>query len=490
VLKQRGQNLRSDYTGDISLSGNQAINGMLDISSDNPRGLLANLGTALEPGETLQNFALKGQTTGTAITPTLSGMTLTLDDTTATGDIGADLAGERPRITANLVTTTLDLTPFLGSGQQASNTEPDLNADWDDTPLDLASLKAVDATLTVAAQKIVLNQITLSDALLKTRLDNGRLSAIFRQDEDKPGFKAFNGDWSGDLVLDASRSTPTLQIEALADSIAAQEMLGSLTGFKSLSGLGDVHLDLTSEGQSLKALISGLDGKFESDLNEGALQGINLAKLVRDGSNLKDLIASGDLSITSFREAFSPEAETDFSNFIGNLSFTNGVANITDLKFDNPVVGVTGSGQIDLANRTIDIRLVPRLDTSAQGGGSTIGLANIPIPVRISGSWVAPSFGLDSSAVRAELTARARGEVASRITERVGGDVGNILGQIVGGDQPSPPAPAQTPDGEADEPEEPRSLEDELKDRAVDGALGAIFGTQREEAPAEEAPPE
>lgn len=472
TLKQRGQDLVTDYTGSFSLAGEQPLDGTVSLTSSNPRAVLQALGTELPDGDSLNNIAISGATTGSMLAPNLADASFTIDDTVATGKLGADLRGTRPRVVADLSMSKLDLTPFLGSGSQQTDTEPSLNEDWDDTPLDLAALRMMDATVTVAAGEVVIDQIILNDALLNTRLDDGRLSAIFRQDDDKPGFKVFQGNWSGDLVLDASRSTPTLQIEALADSIAAQDMLTALTGFQNLRGLGDVHLDLTSQGSSLKALIQGLDGKFESDLNQGALKGINLAKLVRDASNLGDLVASGNLTIASFREAFSPEAETDFSSFIGNLEFDNGVASITNLSLENPVLGVTGAGSIDLGARTLDIQLTPRVDVSAAGGGSTLGLGDIPIPVRISGSWSNVSYGLDARAVQAELTARLRDQAASEIADRLGGDAGAIIGGIIGG-QSAPPEP--------DESEAP-DLEDELRDRALD----ALFGSRTEET--EEAP--
>ncbi|MEM7329282.1 MAG: AsmA family protein [Pseudomonadota bacterium] len=475
TLKQRGQDLVTDYSGMFSLAGEQSLDGMLELSSDNPRAVLSALGTEMPAGQSLNALAISGQTTGTLLAPTLDQASITLDDTTASGKVGANLSGTRPRIVANLAMDRLDLTPFLGSGSQQSDPEPSLNEDWDDTPLDLAALNLLNATVTVAANEVVMDQIVLNDALLNTRLDDGRLSAIFRQDDDTPGFKVFQGNWYGDLVLDASRSTPSLTIEALADSIAAQDMLTALTGFQNLSGIGDVHLDLRSEGSSLKSLIAGLDGKFESDLNQGALKGMNLAKLVRDASNIRDLVASGNLSIASFRDALSPEAETDFSKFIGNLDFNNGVASITNLSIDNPVVGITGAGSIDLGARTLDIRLTPRVDVAATGAGSTLGLGNIPIPLRVYGSWSQVRYGIDSSAVQAELTARLRDQAAGEIADRIGGDAGAIIGGIIGG---------QSSTSETNDEETAPDLEDELRDRA----LGALFGNRNRDPDPEEAP--
>ncbi len=466
-LKQRSPLLSTDYSGSIPLAPGQPLSGDVSIQSDDVRGLASALDILLPEGERLQTFSFDGKTQGTSTNILLNDTSIKVDALEADGSVGVDLQGRRPRVIADLTMAVLDLTPLLGAGADTADTQPSLNEDWNDDPLALNGLNMIDATIDIAASRVVLDQITLEDALLKTRIDDGRLSAIFRQDEGKPGFRAFDGNWSGDLVLDASRSTPTLEIEALADTIAAQKMLGALTGYNGLRGIGDVHVDLSSRGNTLKALIGGLDGRVESDLSNGALTGLNLAKLVRSGANVQDLLTSGDLSLASFRDAISPDAETDFSSLVGHLQLSGGIAQITNLKLDNPVIGITGSGAIDLLNRSIDIRLVPAVDVSAQGQGLSVNLADIPIPVRIYGSWSNVHYELDSAYVRAELTARARGRIGDEIAGQVGGPLGTILGGVIGGQSPPPPAsdPAD-PDTESVEPES----------NEIDDVLGALFG--------------
>lgn len=496
-FKQRSAALNTDYSGTIALADGGRFDGQLTSRSSNPRAVLTALNVDVPEGESLQALSLDGQVEGNLKSLSLSNATLALDDMRATGSIGADLTGSQPRLLANLDMQTLDLTPFLGAGADKTDKTANLGQDWSDEPLALDGLRAVDATLDIRAAKVVVNQITLEDALLKTRLDDGRLSAIFRQDDDKPGFKAFRGNWSGDLVLDASRRTPTLSIEAQADSVAAQDMLTSLTGFRNLDGIGAIHVDLSSSGNSIKSLVSGLNGNFESDVANGALKGLNLAKMVRSADNLQGVLTSGNLTLSGFRDAISPDAETDFSSLVAGLNFTNGVARVTNLNLDNPVVNVTGSGAIDLGNRSIDIRLVPAFDKSAQHQASALQLNGVPIPVRIHGNWSAIKYELDAAYVAQVLAQRATGQIGDDIADSIGGDLGNIVGGIVGGRSPSPSTPAPTdpvPDEDAQSPtqpaetEPPRSVEDELKDLAVDSALGAIFGQDKsgeEDAPSD-----
>lgn len=492
---QRGDNLTTDFAGTVSLSDSQSVSGTISTSSDNPRALFTMLNIDMPPGDSLNAFSVDGDVQGSLTNLTLSNADLKLDDMQATGNVGVDLGAARPRLIANLNMPVLDVTPFLGAGADPADQTADLNQDWNDDPLALDALKTVDATIDIAAAKVVMDQITLDDALLKTRLDDGRLSAIFRQDDDRPGFRAFDGNWSGDLTLDASRSTPTLAITALADSVAAQKMLGSLTGYTGLNGIGDVHIDLTSSGNTIKALVNDLDGNAEAVLNHGALQGLNLAKMVRSASNIQDVLSGGDLSLSNFKDAISEEAETDFSNLFAGLQVTNGVAQIDNLQLDNSAVTVTGSGAINLGTRSLDIRFVPAINVNEDGSRSSLTLNNVPIPVRIHGGWTSIQYEIDTAYVVRTLAARAQGRLGDDIADSVGGEVGNVLGGIIGGrrDRSTQPSAPATPDPEPSAPAtpeaepaeeaapEPKSLEDELKERAIDGALGAIFGQSEPE---------
>ncbi|MEM1037641.1 MAG: AsmA family protein [Pseudomonadota bacterium] len=477
VLTHRGPLLDADYKGNLSLGGPGALNGQVTAESQNLRGLLSALDVAVPEGDRLRSFSVSGNTSGSFEGVSLADATLTLDNLTTTGKVGADLSGARPKVTANLAMETLDLTPFLGQSETQAPASNTGSTEWNDTPLALDGLKMVDADMTLTAGEVILDTITLTDALLTTTLNNGRLDTAFRRAEDQPGFRAFDGAWSGDMTLDASRTTPTLSIKANAEGVAAEKLLEALTGFNRLGGIGEVNLDFTSQGNSLKALIEGLDGNFDTSLNDGVLRGINLPQLVRSTENLSELLASGDLSVSSLRDVVSPEAETDFSAFLGDLKFINGVATVQQLELQNPVVNVTGSGSINLASRTIDINLKPRVDRTAQGQGSTIGVAGIAIPVNVSGPWTSPKFGFDTKAVQQELTNQARGRVADEITSRVEGPLGGLIGEVVGGGQRTP---SQQPSEETPEAEPEQSLEEDVRDRVLDEALGGLFGRDDE----------
>ncbi|MEM1390657.1 MAG: AsmA family protein, partial [Pseudomonadota bacterium] len=242
-LTHRGPLLDADYTGRLSLGGQGALNGQLSANSDDLRGLLGALDVELPDGDRLRSFSIKGNTSGSFEGLSLADITLDLDDLSATGKLGADISGARPKLTANLSMPRLDLTPFLGTEDAPAQTMED----WDDTPLALDSLRMLDADLTLNAGEVVINEITLQDALLVTTLNNGVLRAIFRRAENQPGFRAFDGAWAGDMTLNASTAVPSVSIDATAEGVAAEKLFEALTGFNRLGGIGRVELDLSSE---------------------------------------------------------------------------------------------------------------------------------------------------------------------------------------------------------------------------------------------------
>jgi len=477
-LSQKSDTLTSAYKGNVSLAKGTPISGSLSLNSQNPRAILQALNRPLPAGETLNRFALEGQLSGTADAPRLSDIRFSLDDMEARGQIGADLHDGIPRLTAQLDMDQLDLSSFLNTSSGAKSAKPGMSEDWSDTPLDLAALSLVDADILISADQVKLDTITLSDATLATRLDKGQLRTQFEGLDRSPGFRAFDGDWSGTLFLDASEPQAQLELKAKADHVAARRFLGDLTGYTGLSGIGDVQLDLRSQGQTLKALVAGLDGQIRSDLKQGVLNGINLAKLVRSASNIQSLIRQNSLNPQSLREAISPEAETDFTEFTGHFRLDQGIAFIEDLTLDNPLVRVTGQGRINLGTREIDIRLTPSFDLQGEGKGRTFGLENIPLPVRISGPWTGIGFGFDLSAIQADLTRQARLRAGREIGNRIGGEMGSVLGGLVGGAQKNPdPSASQTQTEQSQTASEtPSTPEQMLRERAVEGALGALFG--------------
>ncbi|MFN4024196.1 MAG: AsmA family protein [Hyphomonas sp.] len=487
VFNHEGALLTASYLGEIGLGGDGRLNGQLTAASQKLRDLLAAAEVEIEPGSTLQRFNMSGTARGTFSNIAVSDLDLTLDQINAKGNAGIDLTGERPRLTGNLNMGALDLSPFLAPADQKPKQAQPLEA-WSKDKLDLAGLQAADADLNIRTSQLTLGSVVLTDAALAAKLDAGRLTADLSQ------FKAFGGNWKGQMTLDAAGQVPQVGLAMEGNSVAISSLLGTLAGFDRLTGTGAFKVDATARGGSIDEIMRGVNGQLSTNLDEGALKGLNVSQLVRSAQSLQQAFATGSLNNLDFRGVLSPASETEFTSFNTVLSVQNGVANVDILKLLNPVLGIDGTGKIDLGGQSLDIRLATAIDQSGQGQGAVVQLNGIPVPVRLSGQWdslrVTPDFTGVQQALQAELTGRLQDQITGRAGDSA---AGAIIGNIIGGGR-TPASPA-TPADEGAEPAEAQpqppapSVEKQLEDaaeRAARDAIGGLFGRRTAPKPEEE----
>jgi AsmA protein len=227
--------------------------------------------------------------------------------------------------------------------------------------------------------------------------------------------------------------------------------------------------------------MKGLNGELSTKLNEGAIKGLNVAQLVRSKDSLLQALSSGQLQSLDFASALSPEAETDFSSFDTVLSVKNGVANVDLMKLLSPVLGIDGTGNINLGGQTLDLRLATSIDKKGEGSGSVVQLNGIPVPIRLSGSWTKPKVTPDLSGVTNQLKQDLTGQILEGLTGKSGSSGINPLADILGPSSGSSQPAAAPTDQEAAAPAEQESPED-LAEKAAKEAIGnLLFGKKKTE---------
>jgi len=428
--------LSASYEGSVSLNGDGTVAGTLSIASDRMRDLLSAAAIELAPGDTLQTFAVSGTANGTFKSVMVNNLNLSLDALRGTGQAGIDVSATTPRIIGDLSVPALDLTPFMGE-PDPEKTNQGIQP-WSDETLELSGLKSVNANLSLEVGSLTIGDVELTDAVMDVDLTDGLLTADLSQ------FKAFSGLWLGKLTVDARPATPKVGFDMQGQNVAIANLLGTLAGFDSLTGTGQFKVSAQSSGTSIDAIMQAIDGEVSTSLSDGVVKGLNVAALVRSASSLKQAIATGSIQELNFGEALSQNAETDFSSFNTVLKVNDGVANVDVMKLLSPILGVDGTGQINLAGQSMDLRLATSVDKSAQGQGSVVQLNGIPVPIRISGAWTNPKVTPDLSGVSSAFKA----ELGSRVLEELGvsnsagsGRTEDVIGGLLGIKKPDPEAP-------------------------------------------------
>jgi AsmA protein len=208
-------------------------------------------------------------------------------------------------------------------------------------------------------------------------------------------------------------------------------------------------MDLNTAGQTSSQMIADLDGTMRFGVDDGKIKGINITHAVQSALALLD------------RQAPPPKTseDTPFDFMRGTATITNGVMKNEDLTADLIAMNVTGKGQVDLVNETIDYDLLAAVPAGQKSAELGLGkAAGKSVPISVSGS-------LDDPSVKADVGALIGDKVKSLIQDRLG----------LGG-EPAPAADEAAPaDGEAAPEEEPKSTEDQLKEEATK-KLKKLFG--------------
>lgn len=247
--------------------------------------------------------------------------------------------------------------------------------------------------------------------------------------------KFYAGNISAGLTVDARKQQPTLKINNKVANIAIEPLLKELLEKTYISGTANMNTNLTSQGATEKAILATLNGEVTANFLDGAIYGVNIPKMIRDGiSTLKG-------------QAVDKEAvnKTDFSELNMVSKVKNGVVTTEKLELKSPLLRILGSGTLDLNTKKIEYRTrVKLVDTlKGQGGNAPTDLTGIPIPLLITGTLDKIRYELDTKAAmqealktkvgkQAKEKAKAafdknKGKVMDKINKKLGGEAGKNL---------------------------------------------------------------
>ena len=378
------------------LAGKLNYSAELNLARMSPRELLSQLGLAAP--ETADPKALTAaeaglKVNGTADSASLESLTVKLDDTTVTAT-GAVKNFAKPAITAEMNVDDLDADRYLppakkNTGGAAAPTESKAVADAPATEPDLSALKTLDMAARLTVGKLKAMNLRVTDILVQARAKDG----IFTVDPFSASL--YEGGLTGRSELDARATPAPWKERAELKGVQAGPLLKDLTGKDHVLGTTVAKYDLTGAGLTPDNIKKSLSGTASFAFTDGAINGVNVAKLLRDTwARLKGQAVSGD----------EPE-KTDFAELLGSAVISKGHVTNDDLLMKSPLLRLTGKGWADLPQNSVDyLATVTVVGTlKGQDGASIEELTGLPLPVRIKGALDAPEIGIDPKAMAEAL---------------------------------------------------------------------------------------
>ena len=392
ALKISSKPVSLSYEGQVTHAEPLRVEGNVGLDVPSLRKLAAWTGNPLEIGGTgLEPFSLKGVLALNGPKVSFTEAEIVLDEIRGKGEVSVDTGGAKPDIRAKLDVETLDLNPYLGgNGEKAAAKETKTAAkqdppDWSDDPIDLSGLKAANADLAFSAAAIRVQEIKIGRSALKVTLKDGVLVT------DLSELELYGGNGRARITVDGSGSVPAVKKSFAFNGVQAQPLLADAAGFDQLEGTAEAEMTVTTRGRTEREMVKALKGSGAVTFTDGAINGINLAAMVRNVT-------------TSF---FDPEAQktqkTDFAELSGTFVIQNGILKNDDLKLISPLLRLNGAGTSDLPQRTVDYRIEPKLVAALEGQGGTRDAEGIMVPVIITGPWHDLSYRPDLASVAEEV---------------------------------------------------------------------------------------
>jgi len=383
--------------------------GRLEIDGFNPRMLMASMGMtppATANAERLKRASLSANLAGNQRSIKLTDIAASLDDSDISGSLAVtDFASSA--LAFDLSVNQLDVDTYLPPAATAPETAPvptpGGGSSSQSAPLDLRG-HSVQGRLRVGSLKASGMQMSNVDTGIS--LSNGKLSLT-------PKAGLYGGALKSTVVLVAQGKTEQISIDGGVSGVQIGGLLRDMTAKpERLTGTGNVDLNLSGRGLSAPQLKQSMDGTIRVVLKNGAVKGVNIAQFLREAeSRIKG----------SAVDTAQGAQQTDFSDMSATVALGGGIARNNDLSLRSPLLRVTGEGEANLVRESIDYLVKASVvgTLTGQGGKSLDDVRGVTVPVRVGGTFAAPTYRLDAEALLKEA-AGARLEVEkAKVKEKV-----------------------------------------------------------------------
>jgi AsmA protein len=471
--------IKSNINASNILSDNPKYEGNIDIAPFNLRQLAKQLAIELPimaDDTTLELIQVATQFTGSTNNINASSLDIRLDQSKLSGNLAVnDFA--KPALNFKLALDEIDVDRYLPPATESKTddtssktiTPPAATAAAGASQLPLETLRQLNAKGIIDIGKLKVSGTHSENIHIELNAANGDIKL-------KPmSANLYQGQYQGNVVLDAKGKTLKLAIDENLKNVQAGPLLVDLTGEDKISGTANASAKLTGNGATVEQIKQTLSGNGAFSFTDGALKGINIAESIRK--------AKAALKGKKLEKSNEP-VQTDFASLTGSFKATNGVIDNQDLLIMSPLLRIKGAGLIDIAQETLDYAVnVSIVGTSkGQGGKELEDLKGLTIPVKLKGPLNNPSPSVDlTSMLKGQATEELKSKVSEKLEEKLGGDLGSLVGGALGSNTKEAPVDlpnedsttTETPEADPEPAKEPKEqLEDDLKDKLNDKLKG------------------
>jgi AsmA protein len=328
----------------------------------------------------------------------MTGVNIELDDTTFTGamTVPMDSAG---RFIVKLSADAIDLNRYMAPPTEGDGAAADESAPVE-IPVDLIKPLNAQGDLTIGTVTLG----TLQEVTLSLNAGDGRLRI------HPIAAALYGGNYSGDVRIDASGSTPVLSMNETVQGVDLARLALAMFEQQNITGSISGNFRLSGRGSDLGEVQRTLGGQMNFELKDGTYEGTDVWYELRRARAL--------LKNETPPEPVLP-ARTPFSSVKATGVVTDGIMRNDDFVAEMPFMQLTGSGSVNIpaatVNYSMNARVFRKPEALAVATPEEIeDFTKTVIPIKITGPLSAPKVSPD---VEALLRQRVEEEIKDKLKD-------------------------------------------------------------------------
>lgn len=216
---------------------------------------------------------------------------------------------------------------------------------------------------------------------------------------------AFKGSLATSASINFAAKPIALSVQPNLSNIEVGDLLATMFDVERLTGLGTLDLNMQTKGLNFKQMMQNLSGNGSLDLADGALNGLDLNKLIESGISL-DLMNNSD----------AYKGKTNFAALAGNLVADKGIIKLNDFAMKSPLFELLGKATTNANKETIggNFQLVLKGQLKTLMEEKYPQLTDKTLPLKIKGSWQEPKATIDFESL-------LKDQLQSELEDKLGG---------------------------------------------------------------------
>ncbi|NOI66393.1 AsmA family protein [Vibrio sp. 99-8-1] len=299
------------------------------------------------------------------------------------------------KVRFSLHSPEIDLDAFLGLNKTASQPAPTdsgsgsgqkeggATAPKQEVEPDLSALKTLDIQGKVTIDKFKANNVRMQKVTTSFAVDRGVV------DLNSFTSNLYQGSISASAQLDARKSPASYWAKKKIVGVQVQPLLKDAVDNDMVEGTGNIDVNVKGMSLTPTGLKKNLAGVVKINFADGAVNGINIAQIIR--------VNYAKIKGETVEQSAQESQKTDFSAMKATLKLSKGQMTTNDLTVSSPLLRVHGEGKVNYIEETMDMNLDTSLVGSLEGqGGKDINeLKDITIPVHLYGQWAKPQYEIE-----------------------------------------------------------------------------------------------